>query len=122
MTLRTIRAFVLDVDGVLTDGGVWRGLAEASGNASILQTSREVSLARKPELLLPLISGKDSSLYRDLRPSRISTGSRTRPVCRLRGAWETFDVPLRQIACVGGDVNDTWAISVLSTGQRPTPG
>jgi 3-deoxy-D-manno-octulosonate 8-phosphate phosphatase KdsC-like HAD superfamily phosphatase len=118
MTLRTIRAFVLDVDGVLTDGG----LTGASGSAFILQTSREFSLARKPELLLPLISGKDSSLYRDVRPSRISTGSRPRPVCRLRGAWETFDVPLRQIACVGGDVNDTWAISVLSTGQRPTPG
>ena len=66
--MKGIRAIALDVDGVLTDGGVWWGPNGEEWKRFSFADIMGVSNARKAGLILTLISGED-----------ISAG---RPICR----------------------------------------
>ena len=58
-----IKAIALDVDGVLTDGGVeWWGPDGAEWKRFCFADIMGVSLARKAGLIVTLISGEDSPL------------------------------------------------------------
>ena len=57
-----VRAVALDVDGVLTDGGVWWGPNGEEWKRFSFRDIMGVSLARKAGLLVALISGEDSPL------------------------------------------------------------
>src|SRR5438270_554639 len=57
-----IKALALDVDGVLTDGGVWWGPDGAEWKRFSFTDIMGVSLARKAGLVMALISGEDSPL------------------------------------------------------------
>ena len=57
-----IRAIALDVDGVLTDGGVWWGPDGEEWKRFSFADIMGVSLARKAGLIVTLISGEDSPL------------------------------------------------------------
>ncbi len=60
--MRTLKAIALDVDGVLTDGGVWWGPDGAEWKRFSFTDIMGVSLARKAGLIVTLISGEDSLL------------------------------------------------------------
>ena len=60
--LEQIRAVVLDVDGVLTDGGLWWGPLGEEWKRFCFADIMGVSLARRAGLGLALISGEDSPL------------------------------------------------------------
>ncbi len=60
--LETIRAIALDVDGVLTDGGLWWGPDGEEWKRFCFADIMGVSLARRAGLILALISGEDSPL------------------------------------------------------------
>src|SRR5213593_26704 len=57
-----IKAVALDVDGVLTDGGLWWGPNGEEWKRFSFIDIMGVSLARKAGLILALISGEDSPL------------------------------------------------------------
>ena len=57
-----IKAIALDVDGVLTDGGVWWGPDGAEWKRFSFADIMGVSLARKAGMMVTLISGEDSPL------------------------------------------------------------
>src|SRR3954447_12115236 len=57
-----IDAIALDVDGVLTDGGVWWGPDGQEWKRFCFADIMGVSLARKAGLIVALISGEDSPL------------------------------------------------------------
>ena len=60
--MRNLKAIVLDVDGVLTDGGVWWGPDGEEWKRFSFIDIMGVSLARKSGLRVALISGEDSPL------------------------------------------------------------
>src|ERR1700688_1295347 len=60
--LETIRAVSIDVDGVLTDGGIWWGPGGEEWKRFCFADIMGISLARRAGLQLALISGEDSPL------------------------------------------------------------
>src|SRR3977135_1704813 len=60
--MKHLKAIVLDVDGVLTDGGVWWGPNGEEGKRFCFADIMGVSLALKAGALITLISGEDSPL------------------------------------------------------------
>src|SRR5215467_8067573 len=57
-----IKAIALDVDGVLTDGGLWWGPNGEEWKRFSFVDIMGVSLARKTGLIVALVSGEDSLL------------------------------------------------------------
>src|SRR5215475_8010863 len=60
--LRAIRAIAIDVDGVLSDGGVWWGPQGEEWKRFSFADFMGVSLARRAGFILALISGENSPL------------------------------------------------------------
>ena len=60
--LQTIKAVALDVDGVLSDGGLWWGPGGEEWKRFSFADIMGVSLARRAGLVLALVSGEDSPL------------------------------------------------------------
>jgi 3-deoxy-D-manno-octulosonate 8-phosphate phosphatase (KDO 8-P phosphatase) len=60
--MKEIRAIALDVDGVLTDGGVWWGPDAQEWKRFSYSDIMGVSLGMKAGLVFALISGEDSPL------------------------------------------------------------
>src|ERR1700721_379699 len=60
--LEAIRAVAMDVDGVLTDGGLWWGPNGEEWKRFCFADIMGVSLARRAGIQLALISGEDSPL------------------------------------------------------------
>ena len=58
--MKNLKAIFLDVDGVLTDGGVWWGPNGEEWKRFSFADIMGVSLARKAGLVVGLISGEDS--------------------------------------------------------------
>ena len=61
--MKGIRAIALDVDGVLTDGGIWWGPNGEEWKRFCFADVMGVSLARKAGLLVTLISGEDAACF-----------------------------------------------------------
>src|ERR1700683_3355331 len=60
--MKDLKAIALDVDGVLTDGGVWWGPNGEEWKRFSFADIMGVSLAHKAGLAVTLISGEDSPL------------------------------------------------------------
>src|SRR5262252_6816903 len=60
--LQKIRALAIDVDGVLTDGGLWWGPNGEEWKRFCFADIMGISLARRAGLVIGLISGEDSPL------------------------------------------------------------
>ena len=60
--MHNVKAIALDVDGVLTDGGLWWGPNGEEWKRFCFADVMGVSLARKAGLIVALISGEDSPL------------------------------------------------------------
>src|ERR1700691_6773520 len=61
-SLESIRALAMDVDGVLSDGGLWWGPGGEEWKRFCFADIMGVSLARRAGLILALISGENSPL------------------------------------------------------------
>jgi 3-deoxy-D-manno-octulosonate 8-phosphate phosphatase (KDO 8-P phosphatase) len=60
--LQKIRGLAIDVDGVLTDGGLWWGPNGEEWKRFCFADIMGVSLARRAGFILALISGENSPL------------------------------------------------------------
>src|SRR5206468_5467700 len=60
--LKKIKALALDVDGVLSDGGLWWGPGGEEWKRFCFADIMAVSLARRAGFIVALISGEDSPL------------------------------------------------------------
>ena len=122
MTLETIRALALDVDGVLTDGGVWWGPDGGEWKRFHFADIMGVSLARKAGLRVALISGEDSPLLdrfaAKLNLDWIAKGRQDKSAA-LREFAGQFSVPLQETAFMGDDVNDLGAIALAGWSAAP---
>src|SRR6478736_6593511 len=107
--MKRLKAIVLDVDGVLTDGGVWWGPNGEEWKRFCFADIMGVSLAMKAGVAIALISGEDSPLVdRFARKMCIADVAKN---CKdkasaLRAFALDRGVSLSAVAFMGDDVND----------------
>jgi 3-deoxy-D-manno-octulosonate 8-phosphate phosphatase (KDO 8-P phosphatase) len=120
--MAVLRAIALDVDGVLTDGGVWWGPDGAEWKRFSFADIMGVSLARKAGLIVTLISGEDSPLV-DRFAAKMNLADITKGCKDKAGALRAFaernQLGLQEICFMGDDVNDLAAMEMAGLAAAP---
>jgi 3-deoxy-D-manno-octulosonate 8-phosphate phosphatase (KDO 8-P phosphatase) len=117
-----IKAIAMDVDGVLTDGGVWWGPNGEEWKRFHFADIMGLSLARKSGMVLALISGEASPLV-DRLASKLGIGDVYKnckdKAIALRTFSEKHGLHLQEICFIGDDVNDLPALSIAGLSACP---
>src|SRR5205085_10332843 len=113
--MKHLKAIVLDVDGVLTDGGVWWGPNGEEWKRFCFADIMGVSLALKSGLAVGLISGEDSPLVDRFAGKMGITDIEKN--CKnkaraLRAFAERRGFALSEVGFMGDDVNDLEAMGI----------
>jgi len=120
--MQGIRAIALDVDGVLTDGGVWWGPNGEEWKRFSFADIMGVSLACKAGLIITLISGEDSPLVdrfaQKFQLTDITKGCKEKARA-LRQFAERQQLPLSAICFMGDDINDLEAQQIAGLSAAP---
>ena len=120
--LHSVRAFAMDVDGVLTDGGIWWGPGDGEWKRFSFLDVMGLSLARRAGLQLALISGENSPLVtrfaRKLGIEFVAAGCRKKADA-LRDFAQSVQLPLESIVYIGDDVNDLPAMRIAGLAAAP---
>ena len=120
--MAALRAIALDVDGVLTDGGVWWGPDGAEWKRFCFADIMGVSLARKAGLIVTLISGEDSPLVdrfaAKLGLTDITKGCKDKAAA-LRAFAARHALRFDEICFMGDDVNDLAAMDLAGFSAAP---
>lgn len=117
-----IRVIAFDVDGVLTDGGIWWGPNGEEWKRFCFADIMGLSLARKSGFTLALISGEDSPLV-----DRLATKMGITDVhkhCKdkaqaLRDVAHRHKLQLNEICFMGDDINDLPALELAGLSACP---
>jgi 3-deoxy-D-manno-octulosonate 8-phosphate phosphatase (KDO 8-P phosphatase) len=117
-----IKAIAMDVDGVLTDGGVWWGPNGEEWKRFHFADIMGLSLARKSGMVIALMSGENSPLV-DRLASKLSIND-VHKDCKdkaaaLRAFSERHGLRLKEICFIGDDVNDLPALSIVGLSACP---
>jgi 3-deoxy-D-manno-octulosonate 8-phosphate phosphatase (KDO 8-P phosphatase) len=120
--MKDIGAIALDVDGVLTDGGVWWGPDGQEWKRFSYSDIMGVSLGSKAGLLFALISGEDSPLV-DRFAAKMGIAFVEKNCKDKAGALRRFSektaIPLVAIGYMGDDVNDVGAMALAGLAATP---
>ncbi|QEY32425.1 phosphatase [Synechococcus sp. RSCCF101] len=107
--LRQLALLVLDVDGVLTDGGLWLDPAGALQKRFDVRDGLGLKLLQRSGLELALLSGGQGGATearaRHLGIRHCLVGIRDKPAA-LRALQASLECPPEQTALVGDDLND----------------
>ena len=119
---RKIKAIAMDVDGVLTDGGVWWGPNGEEWKRFHFADIMGLSVARKSGMLIALISGEDSPLI-DRLASKLGVLDVHRNCKDKAGALRAFSerhgLRMEEICFIGDDVNDLPALTIVGLSASP---
>ena len=120
--MKHLKAIVLDVDGVLTDGGVWWGPNGEEWKRFCFADIMGVSLAMKAGLVVGLISGEGSPLVDRFAVKMGITDFEKN--CKdkaraLRAFVERRRLALADVTFMGDDVNDLEAMSIAGLAAAP---
>ena len=120
--MNEIRAIVLDVDGVLTDGGFWWGPNGEEWKRFCFADVMGISLAQRSGLLLALVSGENSPLV-DRFAEKMGI-AHVEKNCKdkaraVRSFAERHALAMREICFMGDDVNDVEAMKVVGLPAAP---
>lgn len=120
--MSSIKAIALDVDGVLTDGGIWWGPNGEEWKRFSFADIMGVSLARKAGLIVTLISGEDSPLVdryaAKMGITDITKGCKDKAAA-LKSFAERHQLALEEICFMGDDVNDIGAMKLAGLAACP---
>jgi 3-deoxy-D-manno-octulosonate 8-phosphate phosphatase (KDO 8-P phosphatase) len=109
-----IALFGMDVDGVLTDGGIYYGGSGLELKRFNVQDGMGITLVRRADIVPFIITARRSSAVArralELGIEDIYQGARNKSVC-LEELASKHGVPLERIAFVGDDLSD---LSVLT--------
>jgi 3-deoxy-D-manno-octulosonate 8-phosphate phosphatase (KDO 8-P phosphatase) len=123
--VKTIRALALDVDGVLTDGGVWWGPDGAEWKRFDFRDVMGVSRGRRAGLVFALISGEESPLVdrfaAKMGIEHVYKGCRDKAAA-LREFAGDCGLCIDQVAFMGDDVNDVEAMTIAGLSGTPCDG
>jgi 3-deoxy-D-manno-octulosonate 8-phosphate phosphatase (KDO 8-P phosphatase) len=118
-----IRAIVLDVDGVLTDGTFWWGPAGAEWKRFSFADVMGIARARRVGCLFALVSGEDSPLVEryavKLGIEDLFTNCKNK-ASALREFAARRSLDLAEIAYMGNDVNDLEAMAASGFAAAPS--
>jgi len=121
--MKDIRAIALDVDGVLTDGGVWWGPDAQEWKRFCYADIMGVSLGMKAGLVFALISGEDSPFV-DRFASKMGIACVEKNCKDKSGALQRFSgkmgIALSAISYMGDDVNDLGAMQLAGLAAAPS--
>ncbi len=117
-----IDAIVMDVDGVLTDGGFWWSTNGEETKRFCFQDVMGISIGRKAGLVFGMISGEDSPLAarfaQKMSIEEVHLGSKDK-AASLRIFSERQSIPLNKICFIGDDINDLSAIGIAGFSAAP---
>jgi len=120
--MKHIRAIALDVDGVLTDGGVLWGPDSQEWKRFSYADIMGVSLGTKAGLLFGLISGEDSPLIdrfaAKMGITLIEKNCKDK-ASALRRFSAATGIPPSEFAFMGDDVNDLGAMALSGLAAAP---
>jgi 3-deoxy-D-manno-octulosonate 8-phosphate phosphatase (KDO 8-P phosphatase) len=120
--MKHLKAIALDVDGVLTDGGVWWGPNGEEWKRFCFADIMGVSRARKAGLIVALISGEDSPLVDrfavKMGITDVAKGCKDKATA-LRAFAERRGLALSEISFMGDDVNDVGAMEIAGHAAAP---
>jgi 3-deoxy-D-manno-octulosonate 8-phosphate phosphatase (KDO 8-P phosphatase) len=122
LTLVRIRGIALDVDGVLTDGGLWWGPGGEEWKRFCFADIMGISLAQRAGIEFALVSGENSPLV-----DRFAAKMQIRHVfkgCRdkaraLREFATATGFGLAELCFMGDDVNDLPAMEIAGFSAAP---
>jgi 3-deoxy-D-manno-octulosonate 8-phosphate phosphatase (KDO 8-P phosphatase) len=107
--LRKVRALALDVDGVLTDGGMYYGPGGEGMKRFNVKDGMGLRLVLEAGIAVALISGEDSEILRrraeKLKITDVFIGVEDK-LKTLEGFLAARKIALEETAYVGDDVND----------------
>jgi 3-deoxy-D-manno-octulosonate 8-phosphate phosphatase (KDO 8-P phosphatase) len=120
--LTKLKALAFDVDGTLTDGGLfWGGNGEEFKRFSFADIMG-ISLARRAGYKLALISGENSPLVdryaAKLHITEVAKGCRDKAAA-LRDFAQRESLDLSEICFMGDDVNDLSAMHIAGYSAAP---
>ena len=120
--MHQIKAIAMDVDGVLTDGGVWWGPNGEEWKRFHFADIMGLSLARKSGMAIALLSGEDSPLVDRLAEklgiTDVHKGCKDK-ASALRTFSERHGLRLQEICFIGDDVNDLPALAIVGLSACP---
>jgi len=120
--MHKIKALAMDVDGVLTDGGVWWGPNGEEWKRFHFADIMGLSLARKSGMVIALMSGENSPLV-DRLASKFGIVDVHKDCKDKAGALRAFSarhgLRLQEVCFVGDDVNDLPALSIAGLSACP---
>ena len=123
--MKDLKAIVLDVDGVLTDGGFWWGPNGEEWKRFCFADVMGVSLAMKAGLIVGLISGEDSPLVdrfaRKMGITDVEKGCKDKARA-LRSFADRRGLALNEVSFMGDDVNDLEAMGIAGLAAAPANG
>ena len=113
----------MDVDGVLTDGGVWWGPNGEEWKRFCFADIMGVSLAQRAGLQLALISGESSPLVdryaEKMHIRHVVKGCRDKATA-VRDFATSVGVDLSEICYMGDDINDLPAMQIAGYCAAPS--
>ena len=120
--MKKLRALALDVDGTLTDGGVFWGPDGQEWKRFCFADIMGVARAQRADLLVTLISGENSALVDRFAAKfgieRYTKGARDKAAALRTFALEA-GLELNEIAFMGDDVNDLPAMELAGYSAAP---
>jgi 3-deoxy-D-manno-octulosonate 8-phosphate phosphatase (KDO 8-P phosphatase) len=120
--LKQIRAIALDVDGVLTDGGLWWGANGEEWKRFCFADIMGISLAHRAGLKVGLISGENSPLVdryaAKMKIEFVAKGRRDK-ASALREFASAISTDLADICYIGDDVNDVVPMEIAGLSAAP---
>jgi 3-deoxy-D-manno-octulosonate 8-phosphate phosphatase (KDO 8-P phosphatase) len=120
--LARIRGIALDVDGVLTDGGLWWGPGGEEWKRFCFADIMGISLAQRAAIEFALISGEDSPLVdrfaAKMQIAHIFKGTRDKAAA-LRAFAGAAGIALAELCFMGDDINDLAAMAIAGFSAAP---
>ncbi len=118
---RRIRLVVLDVDGVLTDGGIYLGASESGGAIELkrydIQDGLGIHLMREAGIRVAIITGRVSESVRlraaELGIDDLAQDRRVMKRAALRRMLDRHAITLDEVAFVGDDLPDLACLRVV---------
>jgi len=119
--LKNIRLVALDVDGVLTDGGIYLGASEELKRFEA-KDGAGIAMLRKAGLTVALITGRQSTLVerraKELNITEVHQGVKDK-VEVLREVCQRLSIAADQVAYMGDDLPDMAALRWAGVGAAP---
>jgi 3-deoxy-D-manno-octulosonate 8-phosphate phosphatase (KDO 8-P phosphatase) len=117
-----VNLVVLDVDGVLTDGGLWYGPDGETLKRFDVKDGHGLVLARETGLPVAWLTARSSAILtaraKELKIEKVLQGRRDKTE-GLSELCKAFGVPLDQTAYMGDDLNDLAPLRLVGLAACP---